>query len=128
MRSLGFTLIELLIVVAILGILAAVGVPMYSDYISDVKETAAKNGLHSIYLMQQDWFSENGSYCISQCNNTTNIQTNLFNSDFILDSSDYNYYVRSFGTGYRAHANPHSSSSNLKNYRIDHKNTLEQYN
>lgn len=33
----GFTLVELLIVVAIIGILAAVGTPMYQDYTRDAK-------------------------------------------------------------------------------------------
>ncbi|HJO62971.1 MAG TPA: type II secretion system protein [Desulfobacterales bacterium] len=42
----GFTLIELLIVVAILGVLAAVGVPMYMGYQSNAKRTAT-NGNHS---------------------------------------------------------------------------------
>ena len=38
----AFTLIELLIVVAIIGVLAAVGVPMYNDYLNDAKFKASQ--------------------------------------------------------------------------------------
>ena len=44
----AFTLVELLIVVAILGIMAAVVMPLISDHVQKAKESAAKDSLRAM--------------------------------------------------------------------------------
>ena len=61
-RSRGFTLIELLVVVAIIGILAGVGIVAYSGYVDASKKKSAQNIMMQISLANTEYYSDNGIY------------------------------------------------------------------
>ncbi|HEU4735311.1 MAG TPA: prepilin-type N-terminal cleavage/methylation domain-containing protein [Kofleriaceae bacterium] len=58
----GFTLIELMIVVAIIGILAAVAIPAFMDYIKRSKKTEASLQLNKIGKNNKRIYSETASF------------------------------------------------------------------
>ena len=55
----GFTLIELMIVVAIIGILAAIAIPKFADLINKSKEGATKGALSSVRSAVQVYYGDN---------------------------------------------------------------------
>ena len=58
----GFTLIELMIVVAIIGILAAVAIPAFMDYMKKSKKTEASLQLNKIAKNSKVYYTTNASF------------------------------------------------------------------
>jgi general secretion pathway protein G len=58
----GFTLIELLIVIAIIGTLSGIAVPMYASYVNQARVTKAKIEIKSIEREILTFYSENDRY------------------------------------------------------------------
>jgi type IV pilus assembly protein PilE len=63
----GFTLIELLITVAIIGILAGVAIPAYTDYVRRGKLPEATSALSDYRIKMEQFFQDNRNYGNGGC-------------------------------------------------------------
>ena len=96
-------------VVAILGIISAIGVVSYQGYIAGSKKTSAKNVMQQISLAQTEEYSNSGRYWTNEAppctdpsaTTSTEIEAALFGGgDQIGDEVGYEMCIVSSGTGY----------------------------
>ena len=111
-KSSGFSLIELLVVVAILGVLSAIGISSYSGYVKSSKRKAVENIMQQMSLGQTEYYSANGSYysatgsnCTASSTTSTALETNLLGgADAISTDLNYEMCIYSHSSNYMVKA------------------------
>jgi type IV pilus assembly protein PilA len=90
-RKGGFTLIELMIVVAIIGILAAIAIPNFLRFQLKAKSSEGKTNLAAIRTAEESYYSEFGEYVSSAAspatcgNNLKVVFTNVDGANYGFD-------------------------------------------
>lgn len=94
----AFTLIELMIVVAIIGILAAIAIPNFIKFQCRSKQSEAKGNLKALYVSEESYRAEADIYVACTSTECGSGGTNLMGYNPKGNKIRYNYTVTAVAT------------------------------
>jgi len=112
----GFTLIEIMVVVAIIGILASIALPNYTDYVKKGKAAEATATLASARVKMEQFFQDNRTYAGGPC---TTLAAGKYFTYGCGAPDDTTYKITATGTGDMSNFSFDVNQANVKNSTYD---------
>ncbi len=97
----GFTLIEVMMVVAIIGILAAMAIPNYRNYQCKARQSEVRNALGLVRVSQEAYFAEFQTYAVSLSDISFFPGSGARYSYSVISASPNGYTVQASGMPHR---------------------------
>lgn len=121
-RQKGFTLIEIMIVVAIVGILAALAIPAYQDQVASSRRADAQGALMGLAQAMERSYTENGTYLgLAESGNNTGAPT-IFPDEAPIDGATKFYDLTisaATASSYTVRATPKNAQAGDGNLELD---------
>lgn len=110
-RQLGFSLIELMIVVAVIGLLSAIALPSYSQYIKRGKRAEARSEVLKAGGWLERYYTENNRYSDTTASTVNAAFTSRFSAVPSTGAANYNISLTVAASSFTVTAAPTGSMS-----------------